>query len=197
GRRRVLNVALSLLAELGEQSVGERAHHLYHNADNMTDRMSALNALNNIEGELRDSVMGDFADRWWAYPLVMDKWLRLQASARSNDALDTVKALLDDPRFDFNNSNRIRALLAAFPRGNLPPCHCADGTGYQLLGREIERIAAFNPQMAASLASLLASWQRYVPAQGQPMRAELLRLAEQGVSDNTREILDSALAGPA
>src|SRR5699024_9080691 len=160
GRRRVLNVALSLLAELGEQSVGERAHHLYHNADNMTDRMSALNALNNIEGELRDSVMGDFADRWRAYPLVMDKWLRLQASARSNDALDTVKALLGDPRFDFNNPNRIRALLAGFARGNLPAFHCAVAMGNQWWAPEIDRTAAFNQQRAAGLAGRWASWQR-------------------------------------
>src|SRR5699024_10346463 len=116
---------------------------------------------------------------------------------RSAGVLDTVHALLADNRFDFTNPNRIRALLGGFVRGNLAAFHAADGAGYRLLGQEIERIDPFNPQVAASLAGLLASWRRHVPAQGDLMKAELERLASLQMSDNTREILESALSEPA
>src|SRR5699024_2844966 len=56
GRRRVLGVALSLLAALGEEHAGAAAQTLYDNADNMTDRMSALNALRDLPGARRDAV---------------------------------------------------------------------------------------------------------------------------------------------
>ncbi|HLQ85189.1 MAG TPA: aminopeptidase N [Salinisphaeraceae bacterium] len=196
GRRRVLGVSLSLLAALGLERSGARAQHLYQNADNMTERMHALRALNDLPGKLRHDLMADFAQQWTAYPLVMDKWLQLQASARRPDALAVIEELLADERFDFTNPNRIRALLAGFARGNLPAFHQADGSGYRLLGREIERIDAFNPQMSASLAGLMTAWRRHVPAQAQPMRAELKRLAGQDLPANAKEILAVALADP-
>ena len=43
--------------------------------------MAALEALRDLPGEARDTALAEFAERWADYPLVMDKWLRLQAGS--------------------------------------------------------------------------------------------------------------------
>lgn len=195
GRRRVFAVALDYLAGLTSDSVRARAKAAYDEADNMTDRMAALFTLNELPSAERDQALADFAERFADYPLVMDKWLRLQVTGRDVDAVARVRELLDDARFDFTNPNRIRALLGGLVRGNPVAFHHADGAGYALLVDEILRLDALNPQLAASLAGLLAPWRRYAQPYAQGMREALVRLDGQPLSDNTREIVDAGLQG--
>ncbi len=194
GRRAVFALALGYLAETGVEGIEAWCRTVYDEADNMTDRMAALGALQYCPGATRDRLLGDFARRFANEPLVMDKWLRLQVSAPDIDAVAQARALLQDPAFDFTNPNRLRALLGGLVRGNAPAFHRADGAGYALLVDEILRIDAFNPQMAAALAGLIAPWQRYDARYGQGMRAGLSRLDGAELSDNTREIVASGLA---
>jgi len=194
GRRAVFGLALGYLAETGVEGIEAWCRSVYDNADNMTDRMAALGALQYCPGTTRDQLLDDFAQRFADEPLVMDKWLRLQVSAPDIDAVARARALLQDPAFDFTNPNRLRALLGGLVRGNAPAFHRADGAGYALLVDEILRIDAFNPQMAAALAGLIAPWQRYDERYGQGMRAGLARLDAARLSDNTREIVASGLA---
>jgi len=194
GRRRVFAVALDYMATIDADGLRERALATYQQADNMTDRMAALAALRDLPGAARDQALADFAERWADQPLVMDKWLRLQASTRRDDAVEQVRALLDDRGFDFTNPNRVRALLGGFVRGNGLAFHAADGSGYRLLADEIRRLDALNPQLAAALAGMLAPWRRYADPQASAMRAELERLGQASLSPNTREIVDAGLA---
>jgi aminopeptidase N len=159
----------------------------------MTDRMAALETLRDSDDPERDRVLGAFAETWADYPLVMDKWLRLQAMTRRQDSVERVRELLADARFDFTNPNRIRALLGGFARGNRPGFHRPDGAGYALIADEILRLDALNPQLAAALAGILAPWRRHVPAQADGMYAALERLGAAQLSDNTREIVDAGL----
>src|SRR5699024_7614850 len=105
-----------------------------------------------------------------------------------------VRALLEDKRFDFNNPNRIRALVAGFVRSNPSGFHAEDGSGYQLLVYEILRVDAFNPQMAAALTGLLMSWRRYSEPAASGMRDALQQIGEATLSPNTREMVDTGLA---
>ncbi|RJS95042.1 aminopeptidase N [Salinisphaera sp. Q1T1-3] len=194
GRRRVFAVALDYLSARDTDAIRERALRVYNAADNMTDRMAALNALQRLPGPARDSARADFAERFADEPLVMDKWLRLQAATEDGDAVARVRGLLDDRRFDFTNPNRVRALLGGFVRGNPLAFHRDDGAGYALLGDEILRLDAFNPQLAAALAGLVAPWQRYAEPYAQGMKDTLLRLQAAELSDNTREIVAAGLA---
>lgn len=193
GRRRVFALALDYLASIDAPGVVERAVTLYHHADNMTDWMAALDTLRDKPGAQRDSVLDDFAHTWSADPLVLDKWLRLQAMTRRDDSVERVRNLLADARFDFTNPNRIRALLGGFARGNRPGFHRADGAGYTLIADEILRLDALNPQLAAALAGILTPWRRYVSAQADGMVAALERLSAAELSANTREIVDAGL----
>lgn len=193
GRRRVFALALDYLATLDDAPIRERAQSVYDNADNMTDRMAAVAALNDLPGDERDAVLADFAKRFADYPLVMDKWLRLQAGARHGDAVQRVRSLLADQRFDFTNPNRIRALLGGFVRGNPLAFHREDGAGYALLVDEILRVDVFNPQATAALAGLLAPWRRYASPYADGMRQALERLDQEPLSDNTREIVNVGL----
>jgi aminopeptidase N len=193
GRRRVFVLALDYLAAIDAPGIAERAGALYDHADNMTDRMAALETLRDTPGTQRDRVLDDFARVWADYPLVMDKWLRLQAMTRRADSVERVRKLLGDARFDFTNPNRIRALLGGFARGNRPGFHRADGAGYALIADEILRLDVLNPQLAAALAGILAPWRRHVPAQADGMFTALERLSAAKLSDNTREIVAAGL----
>lgn len=195
GRRRVFALALDYLATLSDSApVRTRAKAAYDEADNMTDRMAALLTLNELPGEAREQALADFAERFADYPLVMDKWLRLQVAERHADAVARVRQLLNDSRFDFTNPNRIRALLGGLVRGNPLAFHREDGAGYELLVDEIRRLDVLNPQLAASLAGLLAPWRRFAEPYAQGMRSALETLNSQGLSDNTREIVEAGLA---
>ena len=197
GRRRVFALALDYLAEIDASGIEARLQAVYEAADNMTDRMAALSALQHRPGTVRDVLLADFAERYANEPLVMDKWLRLQVSAPDIDALAKTRELLADPRFDFTNPNRLRALLGGLVRGNARAFHRTDGAGYALLVDEILRIDGFNPQMAAALAGLIAPWRRYAGGYAQGMKAGLMRLDAADLSDNTREIVASGLADTA
>jgi aminopeptidase N len=194
GHRRVFATALDYLACLNTAAIRTRVRSVYEAADNMTDRMAALNALQDLPGADRDAVRADFAERFADYPLVMDKWLRLQAATRDGDAVARVRELLADKCFDFRNPNRIRAMLAGFMRGNPSAFHRRDRAGYALLADEILRVDSFNPQIAAALAGLLAPWRRYAEPYATGMREALARIGESELSANTREIVDAGLS---
>ncbi|KEZ78894.1 aminopeptidase N [Salinisphaera hydrothermalis] len=199
GRRRVFATALDYLACLDTPAIRKRAQAVYDAADNMTDRMAALNALQDLPGEEREATRADFAERFADQPLVMDKWLRLQAATEDGDTAARVRDLLADDRFDFTNPNRVRALVGGFVRGNPLGFHRADRAGYALVADEILRLDAINPQLAAALAGLLAPWRRYAEPYAGGMREALARVGEADLSDNTREIVDAGLgdqAGP-
>ena len=58
-------------------ALGERQ---YREADNMTDGLAALSAVVNADRERGDALLQDFLAKWQTDPLVMDKWLSLQAA---------------------------------------------------------------------------------------------------------------------
>ncbi|NNC22831.1 aminopeptidase N [Salinisphaera sp. USBA-960] len=194
GRRHLFATALDYYTATSDGDALERALAVFYAADNQTDRMAALSALNDHSSPQRQRALADFAARFADYPLVMDKYRALQAGARRDDSIQHVRALLADPALDNTNPNRIRSILSGFARGNPEGFHCADGSGYQLLGDEIERLDTINPQLAAALAGLLAPWRRYAEPYAGGMRAQLERLAEIRLSDNSAEIVQTALA---
>lgn len=194
GRRRVVAVALDYLASLDTPEVRKYALALYKAADNMTDRMAALQALQQLPGDNRQAAWQDFAQRFAHYPLVMDKWLRLQVTTRDGDSVARARELLADSRFDFTNPNRIRALIGGLVRGNPLAFHRQDGTGYELVADEVLRLDQFNPQMAAAIAGLLAPWRRYTQPYADGMKKALERINQSELSANTREIIDTSLA---
>ena len=127
----------------------------------------------------------------------MDKWYQAHASSiRSGDTpvLEIVKKLLADPRFDRNNPNRLRSLIALFLLGNLAEFHQPDGSGYRFFEEQIILIDAANPQMAARFARAMDRWPQFAKANQVMMQKSLAVLqAHPSLSTGTREIVEKAL----
>src|SRR6267142_2523569 len=113
GRRSLRNTCLGYLAELGMSSL---AYQQFQAADNMTDSMAALMWLAQLDCPERDKALETFYARWKDEPLVVDKWLAVQAGSRLSDTLPRVRRLLSHPAFDLKVPNKVYALVRTFIR---------------------------------------------------------------------------------
>ncbi|MDP9102581.1 MAG: aminopeptidase N C-terminal domain-containing protein, partial [Pseudomonadota bacterium] len=162
-------------------------------AATMTDAMGGLNALLQLGGELLETALAAFYEKWKHEPLVVDKWFALQARDPSIDALSRIAGLMNHPAFEAKNPNRLRALVQGFASGNPARFHDPSGAGYRFLADRILETDAFNPMTAARMIEPLGGWRRYIPELGALMRGELERIAgAKGVSKNVFELADKA-----
>src|SRR5262249_51047410 len=156
-RRALKNVCLDLLTAGGEREAIARAMAQYRSADNMTDRMAALAALSLHDVAERAEALDDFYARYSSDPLIVDKWLSLQAAIPEPPTLARVKALTTHSAFSMSNPNRVRALIGAFAMSNQKEFNRADGSGYDFLADTVLVLDPKNPQVAARLLSALKS----------------------------------------
>ncbi|MGH8721462.1 MAG: DUF3458 domain-containing protein, partial [Burkholderiales bacterium] len=126
GRRALRNLCLGYLAELGQSAL---AYEQFQGADNMTDAMAALGCLANADCPEREPALQAFYDQWRDEPLVVDKWLSVQAMSRLPGTLARVRQLLGHPAFDIKVPNKVYALVRAFAANHVR-FHAADGAGY-------------------------------------------------------------------
>jgi aminopeptidase N len=193
GRRALRNAALRYLTAADDEAAAGLADAHYRGATSMTDMIAGLAALTRMESALRDAAFNHFHDRFRADPLVLDKWMSLQAGAPLPGTVARVTGLMADPHFDIKNPNRVRALIGAFT-GNHLRFHQGDGGGYRLLGRVIRSLDPMNPQVAARLAGAFETWRRYDPARQQMMGAELEAILKlPGISPNLFEVAGKIL----
>ena len=196
--RSLKNVALSYLMTLSEPELLEACEQQYRYANNMTDTMAALSELVNSEAKGADSVrekaLSEFYDYWKAEPLVVDQWLRVQATSHHPKALETVLELQKHPAFEANNPNKIRALVGAFSNANPVNFHRADGEGYRFLADQILRLNKVNPQIAARLLTPFTRWRRYPESLQALMKQALERIkAEPALSKDVYEVVSKTL----
>ena len=83
---------------------------------------------------MRDAAFAHFHDRFRSDPLVLDKWLGLQAGSPLPGTVAGVRALMKHPAFDMRNPNRVRALVGAFA-GNHLRFHARDGQATRFWAR--------------------------------------------------------------
>ncbi|HEX9626199.1 MAG TPA: aminopeptidase N [Acidiferrobacterales bacterium] len=195
GRRALKNLSLAYLMELGQPETVMRCVAQYQAAANMTDALAALGCLAHSDAPQRERALADFHDRWHGDPLVMDKWLAIQAGSRRPDTLERVRRLTAHPVFNIRNPNKVRALIGAFAQGNPARFHEPGGAGYAFLTEYVLKLDPMNPQVAARLVNGLSQWRRYVAPQRDLMRAQLERLrAQPKLSRDVFEIVDKSLA---
>src|SRR6267142_86061 len=191
GRRSLRNTCLGYLAELGMSSL---AYQQFQAADNMTDSMAALMWLAQLDCPERDKALETFYARWKDEPLVVDKWLAVQAGSRLSDTLPRVRRLLSHPAFDLRVPNKVYALIRTF-NGNHVRFHSADGGGYAFLADEIIALNALNPQVAARMARGFDRWRKFDQRRQAQARAQLERIREtEGLSKDVAEIVTKSLA---
>jgi aminopeptidase N len=194
GRRALKNAALSFLATLDDPAMTDLVSSQYRGADNMTDRAAAIRELIDMDGPERAGALDDFYDRFADDPLVIAKWMTLQAISSLPDTLERVTALLDHSAFSITNPNKVHALVGAFANGNPLRFHAADGSGYEFLADRVLELDAINPQVGARLLAPLGRWRRYDEGRQGYMKSQLERiLAKDGLSRDIYEITSKSL----
>lgn len=190
-RRALRNLCLGYLSEVG--SGIELARQQFYAADNMTDQFASLSVLAQCEGSAREEVMAAFYERWQNEPLVVDKWLQVQATSRRPGTLAEVARLVKHPAFDMRNPNKVYALLRAFGSNHVH-FHALDGSGYRFLAEQTCLLDAINPQVAARLARCFDRWKRFDATRQTHARAALDTLRNHaGLSRDVFEIVDRQL----
>jgi aminopeptidase N len=193
GRRALRNRAMALLAQSSDEGVA-LADSQFTTANNMSEVLPALTALVHCGAPTAAERLEAFRARWQSDPLVIDKWLTLQATAPQPDTLARVRVLAEAPEFEWKNPNKFRALIGAFAAGNPSRFHAADGAGYGFVSDWLIRLDAVNPQTAARVASLFETWRRYDAGRQALMRLQMERMtALPDLSRNTREIVERLL----
>jgi aminopeptidase N len=194
GRRSLKNICLAYLMELEEPGIRKLCLEQYRTAGNMTDAITALANLANTDCPERKEALAAFYEKWKDDPLVLDKWLSIQALSRLPKALEDVKALTRHPSFNIKNPNKVRALIGAFS-ANAVRFHDPGGEGYAFLADHVLTLDPMNPQIAARLVSAFTLWKRYDEKRKALMKAQLERILKAPrLSKDVHEIVSKSLA---
>jgi aminopeptidase N len=193
GKRALRNTCLGYLMELDESEMRALAMRQFETADNMTDAIAALSALANTDCDERVTALEAFYERWKAEPLVVDKWLSVQATSRLPNTLAEVERLTRHEAFDLRNPNKVYALVRGFA-ANYVRFNAADGAGYAFLADQIIALDPLNPQVAARLARGFDRWRKFDDARQAHARSALERIGDtDGLSKDVLEVVTKAL----
>ena len=161
---------------------------------NMTDEITALATLANLDLPEREAALADFYTRWQTEALVIDKWFAVQATSRLPGTAAHVRTLMQHPAFDLKNPNRVYALIRGFCGANPRHFHAADGSGYALAADVISDLQAMNPQVASRIARSFDRWRQFDAGRQAHARAALERIATvEGLAKDVAEVVGNAL----
>jgi aminopeptidase N len=195
GRRSLKNVCLDLLVATGRSEAIARAVSQYESADNMTDRMAALSTLALNNRPERAAALEDFYSRYADDPLIIDKWLALQAAIPAAGTLERVRTLTSHPAFSMANPNRVRSLIGSFAQANHTQFNRIDGAGYDFIADAMVALDPKNPQVAARIMGAFRSWRALESRRRERAQATLRRVAAvPTLSRDLHDILARTLA---
>ncbi|WP_425532061.1 aminopeptidase N [Ancylobacter crimeensis] len=194
GRRALKNGALDLLATARAGDGIARTVALYRTADNMTDRLAALTILTHAAPQEREAALEDFYARYHDDPLVVDKWLTLQALIAEPETLDRIRTLTRHPAFSMGNPNRVRSLIGAFAAVNPSQMHRPDGQAHAFVADTILVLDRSNPQLAARILGSFRSWRQLETVRRTSAENTLRRIAQaDNLSSDVSDIVMRAL----
>ncbi len=192
GKRALSGTVLAYLSRLPNGD--SRALEATSNATNMTDKIAALSALNDMPGRARDIALQNFREDYDGQTHVLDKWFSLVATAPIPSALSDIRQAMRDPTFTLSNPNKARALIGGFVAANPTEFHREDGSGYAFHAEMTLTLDKINPQIAARMLAPLGRWRRMDEGRQTKMRNALEEIAStQGVSRDVFEIATKAL----
>lgn len=195
GRRSLRNATLRFLTAADDETVAAIADAHYRKAANMTEMSAGLAALARMPSQKRDAAFVHFHDRFRDNPLVLDKWMGMQAMSPREDTTAKVRALTGHPAFSMKNPNRVRALIGAFAMGNPLRFHAKSGEGYALLRETVVTLDGINPQTASRMTAAFETWRRYDAERQKLIRGELEAIAARpNLSANLYEVVTKILS---
>lgn len=194
GKRQLKNRCLSYLLKLPEHADLGLQQFTQSLTNNMTDTQTAFVGLTNLETPHRADVIEQFYTTWHEQPLVVDKWLAIQAASILPTALQQVKKLMRHEAFDIKNPNKVYSLIGTFGARNQINFHAEDGEGYAFLRDVVQQLDKLNPQVAAKMVKPLTMWKRYDKERQTLMRAQLeLLLQDKKISSDLYEIVSKSM----
>lgn len=169
--RMLANTCLGYLALHHDEAISAALIE-HFDADNLTDQLAALQAAVHCQNPVAKQLVTAFDTQWRAEPLVMDKWLAVQASAPVTGTLKVVQQLSEHPAFTLSNPNRVYSLIATFTH-NFGQLHQVDGESYRWLAGVIRQLNDANPQVASRLISPLLQWKKFDKTRQSMIKQEL------------------------
>ncbi|MCY6381494.1 aminopeptidase N [Hoeflea prorocentri] len=194
GKRALYLAALDYLSRISLPA--DALLPIFRSADNMTIMAGVLAILAHRfpETAAAETALAEFELRFRENPLVIDKWLQIQATIPGQATLARVKQLMGSNHFSIENPNRVRALIGSFSAGNPTGFNRADGAAFAFLAGLIIELDARNPQVAARILTSMRSWKSLEPVRQEKARTALVAISEQpSLSPDVRDITDRTL----
>lgn len=193
GQRAIKNRALKVLSSLESDDIAVLAYEQYNHSLTMTDRVIALDILENISAKYATASLEHFYKKNKDDTLVMQKYFSILAASHREGTLDRVMALQNDEAYNELVPNLVRSLIGVFSR-NYKHFHLKDGYGYKFVASKIIDIDKINPQMASSLAGAFKIYQKLNRINKELMRIELEKVMQtELISKNVYEIVSKIL----
>jgi aminopeptidase N len=192
-KRAIKNRVLRILSALKSEDVILLAKKQYEESLTMTDRVVALDILENTHAEFAQIALSDFYSKYKHETLVMNKYFSILAASDREGTLDRVQSLQNDPVYDEKVPNLVRSLIGVFAR-NYKHFHAKDGYGYNFVAEKIVEIDKINPQMASGLCAAFKIYEKLNSKNKELMKVELERIVStHSLSKNTYEIVSKIL----
>ncbi|OHD97696.1 MAG: aminopeptidase N [Sulfurimonas sp. RIFCSPLOWO2_12_FULL_36_74] len=193
GERSIKNRCLKLLSALESDEVIMMANAQYNGSITMTDRVAALDILENSSPEFSAVALENFYKKYKDDTLVMNKYFSILAASHRDGTLDRVMALQNDDAYNELVPNLVRSLIGVFAR-NYKHFHAKDGLGYRFVVDKMIDIDKINPQMASGLAGAFKIYEKLNSVNKKLMKTELDRVvSEPSISKNVYEIVSKIL----
>ncbi|MCF6331107.1 MAG: aminopeptidase N [Sulfurimonas sp.] len=193
GRRAIKNRVLKLLSALKSKDVIDLVKNQYNISLSMTDRIIALDILENISEKDAKVALDDFYTKYKNNTLVMNKYFLILSASHRIGTLDRVIELQDDEAYDEKVPNLVRSLIGGFAR-NYKYFHAKDGSGYEFIADKIIEIDKINAQMASGLAGAFKIYEKMNSINKNVMSIQLQRISSTpSLSKNCYEIMNKIL----
>ena len=192
-KRSLKNRVLYILSSLQNQEIAQLTRKQYEESQSMSDRVVALDILENSFSDLAKDALADFYSKYKDETLVMNKYFSILSASERAGTLSRVIELQNDPVYDEKVPNLVRSLIGVFAR-NYKNFHAKDGSGYAFVADKIIEIDKINAQMASGLAGAFKIYSHINETNKLCMKKELERVVStQGLSKNSYEIISKIL----
>ena len=192
-QRSIKNRCLRLLASLENDEITALVKKQYKKSLTMTDRVIALDILENINSFSPQTQLDDFYNRYKNDTLVMNKYFSILSASHRDETLQRVIDLQNDEMYDEKVPNLVRSLIGVFAR-NYKHFHAKDAKGYKFIADKIIEIDKINAQMASGLSGAFKIYEKMNPLNKKLMKEQLERIiSTHSLSKNVYEIISKIL----
>ena len=181
------------MSNLQDKEIISLVKKQYEESLTMTDRIVALDILENYDANLAEEALRDFYEKYKNDTLTMNKYFSILAASEREGVLDRVMALQNDPAYDEKVPNLVRSLIGVFAR-NYKYFHAKDAKGYKFLAHKIIEIDSINAQMASGLAGAFKLYDKMNETNKRLMKVEMEKIIQkEDLSKNVYEIITKIL----